>query len=75
MARIALGIYNRQTGKSGQSPSHHGNWTLAGPGAAPLFLELLPSSISQGRGRSDLAQLGGMRGRRWQSKEEGYIRD
>lgn len=46
MARIALGICNRQTGKSGQSPSRHGNWTLAGPGAAPLFLELLPGSIA-----------------------------
>lgn len=50
MAKIAPGIWNRQRGKSGQSPSGHGNWTLARPGAAPLFLELLPRAVAQGRG-------------------------
>lgn len=51
MAKIALGIWNKQTGKSGQSPSRHGNWSLARPGAAPLFLEWFPGAIAQGKGR------------------------
>lgn len=51
MAKIALRIWNKQTGKSGQSPSGHGNWSPSRPGAAPLFLEWFPGAIAQGKGR------------------------
>lgn len=43
-------IWNRQIGKSGQSPSHHGNGTLAKPGVTPLFPRMVPLVCSSGQG-------------------------
>lgn len=51
MVKIALGIQNRQIGKSGQSPSHHGNWTPAKQEQLLSLLELLfPWPVAQGKG-------------------------